>query len=265
MKSLRVRLKEYQNKTQAPWHIIEQDYSLSWILLGISLTPLLRKEDLDFTADKSLPKGKALLGLIKEGCQLAQAVMHKTMEPLEMVVFPFQEGKPHPEGQEAFVIKTKFPWHRSPITTTMVEITFNEEVLSDPIERTIIHPYGEALDFRLKVYQLEEVIAEKLRAILQNTKKLHEKGWARSRARDYYDIWSILKHKKEDLNILKISEILDQKCRLKNVEMTKEFFDPTYLEGVKQSWSEWLGLLVEGLPEFDTVMNNLKEELAFLN
>lgn len=42
MKSLRVRLKEYQNKTQAPWHIIEQDYSLSWILLGISLTTLLR-------------------------------------------------------------------------------------------------------------------------------------------------------------------------------------------------------------------------------
>lgn len=285
MKPLQARLKEYQTKTQAPWHIIEQDYILSWVLLGISLIPVLRNnlvfkggtalrkayfgnyrfsEDLDFTADSSLPRGKVLLGFMKEGLEWAQAIMHKTMEPLEMGVKPFQEGSPHPEGQEAFVIKTKFPWHRVPMTTTMVEITFKEDVLCTPFERSILHPYGEPLDFKLKVYPLEEVIAEKLRAILQNTKKLHEKGWARSRARDYYDIWSILKDKKDGLNLLKLPEILDQKCRLKAVEMTGQFFDPKYLEGVRQTWSEWLGLLVEELPEFDRIMKDLKEELELL-
>ncbi len=40
--SLRSRIKAYQQKTQAPWHIIEQDYMLSWILLGISKTPTVR-------------------------------------------------------------------------------------------------------------------------------------------------------------------------------------------------------------------------------
>ncbi len=209
-----------------------------WILLGISKTPTLHNnltfkggialrkayfgdyrfsEDLDFTASPLLPKGNPLFSFIKESCKAAQASMSSFIEPLRMEIHPFQEGRPHPEGQEAFIIKTQFPWHREPLTTTIIEITFNEEVIASNIKKPIFHPYGEPLSFTLNTYCLEEIIAEKLRAILQHAKKLHEKGWTRSRARDYYDIWHILKHKKNELNIHQLPYLLQQKCILKNV------------------------------------------------
>jgi predicted nucleotidyltransferase component of viral defense system len=281
---LQARLKAYQQKTHAPWHIIELDYVIFWILLGISKTPTLHNnltfkggtalrkayfenyrfsEDLDFTASPLLPKGNPLFLSIKESCKTAQASMSSFIEPLKMEVHPLQKGKPHPEGQEAFIIKTQFPWHREPLTTIIIEITFNEEVIAPNITRSIFHPYGEPLTCTLSTYCLEEIIAEKLRAILQNTKKLHEKRWARSRARDYYDIWYILKHKKNELNIQQLPSLLQQKCTLKNVyfKSYEQFFDPDYLEEVEKTWSEWLGLLVSGLPTFQEVIGYLKTEL----
>jgi len=59
--------------------------------------------------------------------------------------------------------------------------------------RKVIHDYGEPVEADVQVYALEEVIAEKLRAILQHRRMLEERLWSRSRARDYYDIWRILK------------------------------------------------------------------------
>jgi len=67
-----------------------------------------------------------------------------------------------------------------------------EKVLLKPVGKSIIHGYGENLEGTIFAYQLEEIIAEKVRAILQFVKKLHERGWARSRIRDYYDLWRIL-------------------------------------------------------------------------
>lgn len=67
----------------------------------------------------------------------------------------------------------------------MLEITMKERVLLPLKSRKIIHNYGEKFDLTANVYSLEEIISEKLRAILQYTKKLHENDWARSRTRDY--------------------------------------------------------------------------------
>ena len=42
------------------------------------------------------------------------------------------------------------------------------------------------------MYSLEEVIAEKLRAILQQAGMSERCGWSRSSAREYYDLWQVL-------------------------------------------------------------------------
>ena len=51
-----------------------------------------------------------------------------------------------------------------------------------------MHEYGEPLSAELQVYSLEEIVAEKLRALLQQAKMFERHGWSRSRARDYYDL-----------------------------------------------------------------------------
>jgi predicted nucleotidyltransferase component of viral defense system len=43
------------------------------------------------------------------------------------------------------------------------------------------------------VYPLAEIVAEKLRALLQSRQRLQARGWGASRVcRDYYDLWKVL-------------------------------------------------------------------------
>jgi hypothetical protein len=57
---------------------------------------------------------------------------------------------------------------------------------------TLIHGYGEDLDVQAPSYRLEEIIAEKMRSLLQTHKKLVARGCNRPHARDYYDLWRLL-------------------------------------------------------------------------
>ena len=93
----------------------------------------------------------------------------------------------------------------------------DEKVLRSPCRRAVIHDYGEPVEAELQVYTLEEVIAEKLRAILQHKEKLEERGWTRSRARDYYDIWRILGAYRDQLELSGFIPLLREKCQVRNV------------------------------------------------
>ncbi len=42
MRPLRTRLQEARRRLGIPWEALERDYLLSWILAGISQTPMLR-------------------------------------------------------------------------------------------------------------------------------------------------------------------------------------------------------------------------------
>ena len=64
----------------------------------------------------------------------------------------------------------------------------DERILRAVRRRKVIHEYGEPLEAEVQVYSLEEVVAEKLRAILQQADMFEKRGWSRSRARDYYDL-----------------------------------------------------------------------------
>ena len=45
MKPLRIRLLETRDQVKVPWEILERDYLLSWILIGISQVEALRTRD----------------------------------------------------------------------------------------------------------------------------------------------------------------------------------------------------------------------------
>jgi len=83
--------------------------------------------------------------------------------PFEVQLKRNSERAPHPQGQEAFVILIKFPWHPTPLCRIKIEITYDELVILPPEHKPILHGYSEILDCKIACYPIEEIIAEKMR------------------------------------------------------------------------------------------------------
>lgn len=116
------------------------------------------------------------------------------------------------------------------------------------------------------MYTLEEIVAEKLRAILQHIKILQERGWSRSRARDYYDLWRILGKYRAHLDLSNFSSFLQDKCSIRNVTFDgpNDFFHEPMLNYVKKTWDQWLGPLVPNLTDFETMIGELRPQIETL-
>lgn len=286
MKPLRNRLQEARKRLGIPWEILERDYVLSWLLAGISQVEALHdtlifkggtalkkcffgdyrfSEDLDFSAMGDVPIGEGMEEAIREACDRAARLLDE-FAPVEIVCERYTEREPHPGGQETFTIRVRLPWHRAPQTRVMVETALDEKILKPVQKRSIIHDYGEPLAARVKVYALEEIVAEKLRAILQHVEMLQERGWTRSRARDYYDLWRVLGAFQERLDFSGFSDFLRSKCTVRNVSFDgpDDFFQETMLNYVDKTWQQWLGSLIPDLPDFETVIDDLRPRISLL-
>ncbi len=142
-----------------------------------------------------------------------------------------------------------------------------DETIVKPVrERKIIHEYGEPINAGIQTYALEEIVAEKLRAILQHAKKLEQRGWSRSRARDYYDIWRILSAYEADLDFSDFPEFLRKKCSVRRVSFNgpDDFFQDAMLKNIDRTWERWLGPLVPDLPRFDHVIGEVRPRIVAL-
>lgn len=286
MKPLRIRLQEARKKLGIPWEVLERDYLLSWVLAGITNVAELRNtlvfkggtalkkcyfgdyrfsEDLDFSGLEGVPTGTMMESAINAACSAAKKMLDE-YAPVEIVCERYTEKEPHPSGQEAFIIRAQFPWQRELHTRVMVETSIDEKIIKPANERKIIHEYGESLDVQIKVYALEEIVAEKLRAILQHMEILEHRGWGRSRARDYYDLWRILGTYKGEMNLSAFGTFLRSKCAVRNVEFEgpDDFFQETMISYVEKTWKQWLGPLVSNLPPFKTVIDDLRPQIATL-
>ena len=286
MRPLYTRLLEARQRLGFRWDVLERDYLLSWILAGISHVPALRQtlvfkggtalrkcyfgdyrfsEDLDFSTLGDDLKGEAVEQLVQEAC-IAAVELLEEYAPVEISCERYTEAEPHPRGQEAFVIRARFPWQRIPQTRVMVEVTMDEPIFWQVENRGFIHAYEENLEAEMQVYALEEVVAEKLRAILQHAAALRRRGWSRSRGRDYYDLWRVLGAYKNQLDLIGFDSLLHEKCAVREVGFKDEedFFDDMILANVASTWDQSLGLLVTGLPPFQTVIEELRPQVASL-
>lgn len=281
---LKTKLQHYKDVTGAKWEIIEQDYLLSWILAGIASLPTLRENvmfkggtclrkcyfgDYRFSQDIDLSVlschtelEENLERYIQQVCKLSETVLQNRGENFYLESSPYKEKLPHPEGQQAFLVQAKFPWHREFLTKVYIEVSFKEKLVTPPIQRAIIHPYKEDFSYDLQVYSINEIIAEKIRALLQFSKKLHERGWGRSRVRDYYDLWSILKHYSNEVDREILPTITKEKCGYKQIPFhnINDLFNEKLMLNVEEEWESWLsGIVVLNLPDKNIVMQDLKE------
>ena len=113
-------------------------------------------------------------------------------------------------------------------------------------------------------YSLEEIVAEKLRALLQQAEMFGRRGWSRSRARDYYDLWRILGTYRDQMNLVSFDSLLREKCAVRAVSFAgpDEFFHNRMLAFVEETWEQSLGPLVPDLPIFETDISELRPQVA---
>jgi hypothetical protein len=262
--------------------VVEKDYALSYLLAGIAASPELSEtlifkggtalkklyfgdyrfsEDLDFSAVNA-PREQAMEAAIRAAVQEATQLL-STHGPFQIETERYTERAPHPGGQDAFIARVKFPWHPSPLCRIKVEITHDEPVLLEAARRNLIHGYEEEMAVSLRSYPLAEIVAEKMRALLQTQQKLLQRGWNRPRARDYYDLWRILRDFGPSLESGELSELLKRKSAHRGVSYGSldNFFTAELEAEARRNWEGNLRPFVPELPACDDVLAELKRLL----
>jgi len=265
-----------------PFWVLEKDYALGYLLAGMAQAPALHaalvlkggtalhkfyfadyrfSEDLDFSAVTRLPDVETAM---QTAVAATQALLLER-GPFEVALERLVLREPHPGGQDGFTVRVRFPSHREALCRLKVEITYDENVLLPPVVRPLLHRYPDPPPAEWRCYTLEEIVAEKLRALLQSRARLHERGWGASRVcRDYYDLWYILRH--GALNPALLPEVLAHKCALRNVTFASaaDFLAPELMTVARAEWERQLLPFVPDAPPVAQVVDELAALLAEL-
>jgi Uncharacterized conserved protein len=222
-------------------------------------------EDLDFTLVGTVDSQRIETD-IGDAVGRAQT-MARAYSPIEMSVRKKIHKAPHPRGQQDFIVDVTFPWHPRSLCPVKVEITRDEPLLLPAVRHPILHGYsGEVLDASIAVYAIEEIIAEKLRTILQAHERIKQRQWVTRRGRDYFDLWRLLTDPSMDVKETLIPSLLMRKVAVRNVSYRSpdDFFPKELLDDARRHWTTSLAALVPELPPFDHVITDLRRRLEEL-
>jgi len=124
----------------------------------------------------------------------------------------------------------------------------NERVLLPVQRRKIIHSYSDSDELAASItsYSLEEIYAEKIRALFQRT-----------RPRDLYDVWRL----RNRVNRERVADILPEKCESKGVTVDISILHRKRGEHEK-AWAASLVHQLDRLPDFDKVYDEVIEIVA---
>lgn len=248
---------------------LELDYCLGWMLYGISRErrlydglvfkggTVLKKcyfpefrfsQDLDFTCRKELPASE-LEALIRNACRNGAH-----MSGIEYNLIEFKQLRTV-KDEEAFNAKIEYRGPSQPrgmLPRIQLDLTYYEDVVLEPQERRVIHDYSDNLrKAHAWCYRLEEILGEKLRAVLQQRKRV-------PRPRDFYDLWWVLKNQRFDKKLVR--EAFEAKCRLKKVpyKSVQDFFNKFLLAKNRIAWKASIGKQIKDVPPFDEVVAELR-------
>jgi hypothetical protein len=126
-----------------------------------------------------------------------------------------------------------------------VHLTFDEPILDKAVDRSVTPGYSDLLAFGITVYSKKEIVAEKLRSLLQQQKK-----WPRPR--DLYDLWYILCKTRERFSWQELKPLFDEKCRIRDVQPDITGLTSDVLrEWNENAWLHRLGPMLKDVPDFD--------------
>lgn len=254
--------------------IVEKDYVLGWVLWGLGQHPRLAdtwifkggtclkkcyietyrfSEDLDFTVvpggpvdpDEVRPLIDEVLRLVGDESGIDFAVREPRLRARPSGTST--EGRLYYRGPR-----------QSPVAASIkIDLSADEPVVRPPVLRPIAHPYPDGLpgDATVRSYSLEEVFAEKLRAMAQ-----------RNRPRDLYDVINL--YRRHDLRpeVAAIREVLERKCAAKGIAVpTSRTLAalPNRVE-LDSEWENMLGHQLPALPPIEGFLSELETLFAWL-
>lgn len=249
-------LKRIAAKQKVALGVIEKDYALTWVLCGLSKTEFkknfvfkggtaLRKiyfpewrysEDLDFTISKKFSDDKLREVIDKINSYLLEKAG---------IILNIKSLHSNPEYAQ---IKIQFLGPLNNKNTIKLDLSFNEPIILIPKNKQVLSEYSDKEKHNLLVYPLEEILAEKIRSILQ-----------RAKTRDYYDIWKILKLHHGKINVNLLQEVLLKKYQSKKLDFNKDhLFSSERIQPAQEHWEKSLAHQISDLPDFKIVVDECK-------
>lgn len=269
------RAREWQLRPE----IVEKDYVLGWLLAAIAQQEeaaahwvfkggtCLKKcyfetyrfsEDLDFTL---LPEAGYDAAALTQTLREVGAIAHE----LSGITFPEDAfaviQRRDKLGRDTFQGKIGY---RGPLATPgtpriLFDLTRHEPVLAEPEDRPVFHSYPDQLPEGTLVqsYGIEELVAEKTRALLERT-----------RPRDLYDVLFLIGSRSGDINEEEARDLFRQKCEVKGITPPSS---ETLLAAVRSSgelradWEHMLAHQLPVLPPFETQLARLAPALRWID
>jgi predicted nucleotidyltransferase component of viral defense system len=177
---------------------------------------------------------------------LTQLFLDRTVETVSF-------GRVHEErfSQEGRRLRLPFTGPLRYRNSVRIDLSFREDIILEIRKRAVLHKYGEPLSTKLKVLDFTEIMAEKLRALM-------ERGYPR----DYYEVWYHI-DQIQDKTTLK--QLTARKCTLLSLEYNpSRIFDESVLERVESLWKTQLQHLIPNYLDFRDILPELKAKLNFL-
>lgn len=243
-----------------PPEVVEKDYVLGWLLASIASHleasaswifkggTCLKKcffetyrfsEDLDFTL---LPEARyaqaEILEVLRDVARTSSELSGLEVPPDQIVVLPRVDklGRPTFEGRVGYRGPLAIPSY----PRVKFDLTQHESLLAPALSLAVLHPYPDHLPEQSLVttYSLEELVAEKTRALYQRT-----------RPRDLYDVIFVLDNAREAVNTELLHRLFHSKCRANGILPPDASHLLTLVRGSQELLTDWDTMLARQLPD----------------
>lgn len=142
-------------------------------------------------------------------------------------------------------------------TKIVCEFRFYETMLFPIENKKLLHLFSDGVNVEIRIpcYSIQEVLAEKMRALIQRN---------RGEARDYFDLWYI-KNNVQDIDWIAVKAAFIQKCSFKKISFKtpEEFFKKDRIKQVDITWEKRLNHQLPQKVDRIKVISDL--ELFFTN
>jgi predicted nucleotidyltransferase component of viral defense system len=258
--------------------VVEKDYVLGWLLAAVASHSetstnwvfkggtCLKKcyfetyrfsEDLDFSlTPQALYTAHELRQALLEVALIAHELSGIEFPPDLVAVRERTDkgGRTTFEGKLGYRGPLAAPFH----PRILFDLTQHEPILAARASCPVFHPYPDELPAGRQVtaYALDELFAEKLRALVERT-----------RPRDLYDIGFMIENHSGSLNLDLARDLFRGKCRAKDLVPPKSTDIVAAVRANEELVSEWSNMLAHQLPQLPPLppmLDRLPTLLAWL-
>lgn len=208
-------------------------------------------EDMDFTlAGERDPSGVAgVLSRVAANVRDRAGVMLEPREP--------QVDQANGQIETPLAYARGAPGRRN-LPTVKVHISFREPLLTPVETRRVAPPHPSLPAFSLAAYSKMEIVAEKLRALLQQQAK-----WPRPR--DLYDLWYITCLKGESFDLSDLRRVFAGKCLARGVTPDTAGLCSTQLHDWNlNAWDNQLVPMLQHDPGYERVWHEWRDRCQSL-